>query len=136
MAPPNETPNDAPPGFSLERRVESFSYAFAGIAHMLRTQHNAWIHLVVSIAVVGVAVLLPLSRLEWCALVFAIGLVWIAEGFNTALESLADAVTEESHPLVGRAKDVAAGAVLIAAAVAAGVGLLVMGPHLVALVSN
>ncbi len=136
MAPPDEPPNDEPTGFSLDRRAQSFTYAFAGIAHMLRTQHNAWIHLVVSIAVVGLGVLLPLSRMEWCALVFAIGFVWVAEGFNTALESLADAVTEDSHPLVGRAKDVAAGAVLIAAGVAAGVGVLVMGPHLMALIAG
>jgi len=59
----------------------------------------------------------------------AIALVWVAEAINTALELLADAVNPQPHPLVGQAKDVAAGAVLIAAVAAAGVGLIVLGPH-------
>lgn len=117
-------------GFSLDRRAASFGFAFSGLGHMLRTQHNAWIHLVFTVAVIGVGVLLQLSRLDWSALVLAMGLVWAAEALNTALESLADAVSPQEHPLVGRAKDAAAGAVLVCAIAAAAVGFLVLGPPL------
>jgi diacylglycerol kinase (ATP) len=121
-------------GFSVRARARSFGHALAGIALVVRGQHNAWIHSLATLLAVGVGALLPLSALEWCALIFAIGLVWVAEAINTALELLADAVSPEPNPLVGDAKDVAAGAVLIAAIAAAGVGLIVLGPHLLALV--
>ena len=71
-----------------------------------------------------------ISRIEWCALVLAIAGVWAAEAVNTAIELLGDATTSDPHPLVGRAKDVAAGAVLLAALGAAVVGLLVFAPRL------
>ncbi len=133
MATPDPHGNESASGFSLEGRVASFGYALAGIRHLVCSQHNAWIHLVVSIAVVGVGVLFPISALEWCALVIAIAVVWIAEAFNTALELLGDAVQRDHHPLVGKAKDVAAGGVLIAAIASAIVGLVVLGPHGLAL---
>jgi diacylglycerol kinase (ATP) len=115
--------------FSIGARAKSFGHAFAGIALVVRSQHNAWIHSVATLLVVGIGALLPLSALEWCVLLLAIALVWVAEAINTALELLADAVNPQPHPLVGQAKDVAAGAVLIAALAAAGVGLIVLGPH-------
>lgn len=116
--------------FSLESRVRSFGYAFAGVALLVRSQHNAWIHAVVTVLVVGVGVLLPLSRIEWSLLILAIASVWAAEGINTALEKMGDAISADEHPLVGQAKDAGAGAVLLAAIGAAVVGLLVLGPHL------
>lgn len=116
-------------GFSLGSRAKSFGHAFAGIALVVRTQHNARIHCLATLLVVGLGALLPLAALEWCALILAITGVWIAEAMNTALEFLADATNPEDHPLVGRAKDAAAGAVLIAAIAAAAVGLIVLGPH-------
>ncbi len=125
-----------PDGFSLESRARSFGYALKGIALVVRSQHNAWIHSLVTIAVVGLGALLPLSALQWCALIFAIAIVWVAEAMNTALELLADAVSPQEDPLVGRAKDAAAGAVLIAAIAAAGVGLLILGPHCLALLGS
>ena len=76
---------------------------------------------------------LGVSRLEWCWLVAAIAWVWTAEALNTALESLADAVHPDRHPLVGRAKDAAAGAVLAASLGAAAIGLLVLGPYVLRL---
>lgn len=97
---------------------------------MLREEHNAWIHGVITIAVCGAGFWLELSRLEWCWIVLAMMAVWTAEGMNTALESLANAVSTEPHPSVRRAKDAAAGAVLIAAVGAVVIGLLVLGPHL------
>ncbi len=125
--------SDAPepgPDFSLRARGRSFRFAGQGIAAMVATQHNAWIHLVLSVAVIALAVWLGVSRLEWALLVLAIAAVWVAEAMNTALETLADALMPEHHPLVGRAKDVAAGGVLIAAIGSAIVGLLILGPAL------
>jgi len=86
---------------------------------------------VATVLVAGLALWLGLTAGEWCAILLAIGLVWSAEGMNSALEALADRVAPEEHPLVGRAKDMAAGAVLAAAIVAAVIGVLVLGPKLV-----
>ncbi len=97
---------------------------------MLATQPHARIHLAATVAVVGLGLGLRIDRWEWCAVLAAIGLVWAAEGINSALETLADHVAPEQHPLIGRAKDLAAGAVLAAALAAAGIGLLVFGPRL------
>jgi diacylglycerol kinase (ATP) len=119
--------------FTVAARVKSVGYALAGIATMLRTQHNAWIHLAATIAVVLLAFWFALSAAEWVAVIIAIVIVWCAEALNTAFELLCDVASPEFHPLVKQAKDVAAAAVLIAAAGAAGVGLLVFGPRLTAL---
>ncbi len=73
-----------------------------------------------------------LSRLEWCCIVLAIIGVWTAEGLNTAIEYVTDLASPEFSSLAGKAKDVAAGAVLVAAVGAVAVGLLVFGPRLLA----
>jgi diacylglycerol kinase (ATP) len=117
-------------GLSVSRRLASFRYASRGIGWMVRTQPNAWIHAGASVAVIVVGMWVRLTAGEWCWLVLAISGVWAAEAFNTALEALADGVSPERNPLVGRAKDSAAGAVLLSAVGAATIGLLVLGPHL------
>ena len=116
--------------FSFAARLHSFRYALAGLRTLLLTQHNAWLHAAATVVVVVAGLVLGLSRVEWCWLVLAMTLVWMAEALNTALEFLADAVTQEFHPLILQAKDVAAAAVLIAAIGALLIGLLVFGPHL------
>lgn len=116
--------------FSVEARVQSFRNAFAGVLDVLRGEHNAWIHAAMTAAVCSLAGWLGVSRLEWCVLALAIASVWAAEAMNTALEHLADATTGDPDPRIRRAKDAAAGAVLLAAAGAAVVGLLVLGPPL------
>jgi diacylglycerol kinase (ATP) len=116
--------------FSFTARLHSFRYALAGLRTLLLTQHNAWLHAAATAVVVAAGLVLGLSRAEWCWLVLAMTLVWMAEALNTALEFLADAVTQEFHPLILQAKDVAAAAVLIAAIGALVIGLLVFGPHL------
>lgn len=118
--------------FSVSRRAASFGFAIRGVALMLKTQHNAWIHAAASIVTCAGGFWLGLSATEWCWIVISMMAVWTAEGINTALERLADAVTTDHHQLIGQAKDAAAGAVLIAAIGAATIGLLVMGPHLLA----
>ncbi|HJO22192.1 MAG: diacylglycerol kinase family protein [Myxococcota bacterium] len=116
--------------FSAAARAHSFRDAFRGVAVLLATQHNARIHAVATLAVLAVGFWLGCTRVEWAVLVLAIGLVWLAEGVNTALEALGDAVSADPNPLVGRAKDVAAGAVLLASIGAAAAGLLIFVPRL------
>lgn len=111
-------------------RIQSFKYAFNGIFTLLRSQPNAWIHAVATLGVCAAGVYCKLQRGEWCWIVLAIMAVWMAEALNTALEFLADAVNPTHHPLVGKAKDVAAGAVLIAAIGSVVIGLLIFGPRL------
>ena len=96
---------------------------------MLASQHNAWIHAVATVVVVGAGLLWRIAPAEWCAIVLAVVAVWMAEGLNTALEFLADATSPTFHPLIGKAKDVAAGAVLLAAMGAVVIGLLIFGPR-------
>jgi len=116
--------------FNLTDRLKSFRYAFAGIAHLIRHEHNAWIHLTATLVVFGAGFYFELERIDWALVILAISLVWLGEGLNTAVELLANAITTERHPLIGHAKDVAAGAVLISALGAAAIGLLVFVPKL------
>ena len=115
--------------FSITARVRSFGYAAHGLRTLIREQHNARIHLLASLVVVGVAFYLQVSRLDWLLLVLTIALVWLAEAMNTALEYLADAAVPEQHPLIGKAKDVAAAGVLICAGLAVAVAGLVFIPY-------
>lgn len=108
-----------------------FGYALRGWRILLATQVNARIHLAITLGVAAAGFFFRISAGEWCALVLAAMVVWAAEALNTALEFVVDLVSPEFHPLAGKAKDVAAGAVLAAAVGAAVVGLLVFGPHLV-----
>ena len=119
----------ADPGFSVAARARSFGHAFRGLALLLASQHNAWIHAVATLAVLVAGLVLGVSRLEWALLLLAIGGVWSAEALNTAVEWLADVVSPDHDARVGRAKDLAAAAVLLAAAAASGVGLLVFAPR-------
>ena len=116
---------------TITARRRSVAYAARGVTAMLRTQRNAWLHAIATLAVVGLGVAVQLSRLEWCAILLAMMAVWIAEGLNTAIELVVDLVSPDVQPLAGRAKDVAAGAVLIAACGAAIIGLVVFAPHAV-----
>jgi diacylglycerol kinase (ATP) len=117
-------------GFSWRARRRSFVYAWRGVRTVLRSQHNAWIHAGASGVVVLLGVLLGVGRLEWLALIFAVVSVWTAESLNTALELLCDVASPDFHPLIEKAKDAAAGAVLISALGALLIGGLVFGPHL------
>ena len=113
------------------RLIRSFGYAFRGVRMMLAEQANARIHGVATVGVVMLGFFVGLERWEWCAVVGAIGLVWTAEGLNTAIEVLTDLVSPGEHPLAGRAKDLAAGAVLCAAVVAVVIGAIVFLPKFV-----
>jgi len=105
--------------------LDSFNYAFEGIIHVLRTQRNLRIHFVVAVAVIAAAVALGVNRMELIALLLATAFVLIAEMINSAIEGAIDVSTTSFDPNAKLAKDVAAGAVLIASATALGVGYLV-----------
>ncbi len=115
---------------SLQKRADSFRYAFHGLADLLRSQPNARIHLAMTIAVVLAGFYFSISRIEWVALVLCIALVFALEAVNTALEYLTDLVSPDFHPLAGKAKDAAAAAVLLAAAGAIVVGLIIFLPKI------
>jgi diacylglycerol kinase len=114
----------------LRKRLNSFRYAFAGLADLVASQPNAKLHLAAAAAATGAGFYFEIDRMEWCLVVFAITSVLAAEAFNTALEHLTDLVSPDHHPLAGKAKDVAAAAVLLTAIGAAAVGCIVFLPKL------
>ena len=105
--------------------LDSFNYAFEGIIHVLRTQRNLRIHFAIAIAVIAAAVALGVGRIELIALLLAIAFVLVAEMVNSAIEGAIDVSTTSFDPNAKLAKDIAAGAVLIASVTAFGVGFLV-----------
>ncbi len=115
-------------------RARSFRFAFAGWWHVIRTQKNAWIHATISAAVILLAFWLRLGPRDWAILILAIGMVWMGEFLNTAIEAVVDLASPEIHPLAKIGKDVGAAAVLIAALASVLVGLLIMGPPLWAVI--
>jgi diacylglycerol kinase (ATP) len=114
-SPPRRTPS----------LIESFNYAFEGIIHVLRTQRNMRIEFAVAVVVLIAGLATDVSRLELIALLLAIAFVLIAEMINTALEAAIDVATTSFDPMAKLAKDIAAGAVLIAVINAIAVGYLV-----------
>jgi len=118
-----------PARFSALGRVKSFAYAFDGIGFMLRTQHNAWLHAVATVAVIALAVFANVSASDWRWLIAAMATVWVAETINTAVEYVCDVVSPGYHEAVKRAKDIAAGGVLLAALGAFSIGLLTFWPY-------
>ncbi len=116
--------------FSWAARVKSFRYALSGLAHVLKHEHNARIHLGVAVMVIGSAAALGVSLQELSVLILVIMAVCFAETINTAFEHLCDVVSPEHNPSVKFAKDIAAGAVLICAIGAGLVGLTIFEPYL------
>jgi len=104
-------------------------FAIKGI-RLLAAEPNARIHAAATIIVCAAGFYFGFTREEWRWIVLSIALVWAAEGFNTAIEFLADALTPNYHPLIEKAKDVAAGAVLITACGTLIIGLSIIGPYL------
>ena len=111
-------------------RIQSFRFAFSGWWHVIRTQRNAWIHALVSLAVLAVSVWLRISRIELAVILLTIAMVWTAEFLNTALEAVVDLASPSKHHLAKIGKDVGAAGVLIAAGASVLVGLLILGPPL------
>ncbi len=112
--------------------LKSFKYAGAGIIYAIQTQRNIRVHLLFTLAVIALGLGLRLSYQSWAILTLTIGFVLVAEMINTVVETVIDLVNPEYHPLAKVAKDVAAGGVLLCASIAVVVGLLILGPPLLA----
>ena len=120
--------------FSITERLKSISDAFRGISSLLRYEHNARIHLVILIIVVIAGIILGISLNDWMVIMLVSGLVFISECFNTAIENLADLITDRQNEYIGRAKDVAAAAVLLSAIISVAAGLIIFIPAVLKLV--
>jgi diacylglycerol kinase len=116
--------------FSLRARLASFKYAFQGLGHVLKAEHNFLIHLAAAIAVIALGVLLHINKAEWLIIILCIGMVLITEILNTAIEWLVDMVSPQRNEKAGKIKDIAAASVLIAALVALAAGIVVFVPYI------
>jgi diacylglycerol kinase (ATP) len=124
--------------FTIVGRLRSLRHAAVGFWFVMRSQHNAWLHAAATVAALVLAVTLhfrvrPFTVSEWADLVIVIVMVWVAETFNTGLEVLAEAITQERHPILKVAKDIAAAAVLLAALGAIIVGAILFVPPFIEL---
>jgi len=117
-----------PQRFSWRARLKSFVFAFAGLNYFFRREHNAWIHAAAAILVLIVSLMMRLRAMEMIAILLAIGIVWIAEMFNTAIEKIMDHLSPAYHPEVKVIKDIASAAVLVAACLAVLIGLTIFIP--------
>ena len=111
---------------------KSFSYAIAGIIACVRQERNMKIHLTAAVLVTAAGTLLRISVTEWMVCLILFGLILSLEMVNTALETVVDLVTQEQKPLAKKAKDAAAGAVLVSAVMAAIIGLIIFLPKIFA----
>jgi len=116
--------------FTLLARFRSVGFASQGILFMLKTQHNAWLHFIATLLVMGLGFYFHLKPDDWRWLIVAIVMVWVAETFNTAVEYVCDAVSPGYSEVVKHAKDIAAGAVLICAFGAALIGIVTLWPYI------
>lgn len=114
----------------LQQRIKSFCYAFKGVKVLFVTQPHAQIHAFAAFVVTVAGWYFRISTIEWCLVIICIAIVMAAEGINTALETLTDLVSPNFHPLAGRAKDVAAGAVLLLSIGALLVGIIIFVPKI------
>lgn len=121
---------EPPRRFAVRARLKSFVFAGAGLRHMLRHEHNAWIHLAAACAVIAAGAALRISLADWRWIALAVLWVWAAEALNTAVESVCNLVSPGRSEHVRVAKDVAAGAVLLSAIGAAVIGALTFWPYL------
>ena len=119
--------------FSFAKRLKSFTYAFNGLRVLLREEHNSRIHLFATVCVVVAGFVFRISPIEWVAVVFAIGMVFTGEIFNSSIEDLADVVCPERDERIKKVKDLAAAAVLVSAIAALIIGLIVFIPKIIAL---
>jgi len=122
-----------PDNISLKSRFASFRYAFNGLSSLFRKELNARIHFLAALIVIILGIVLNISLTEWCLIIIVIGLVFLAELFNTALEALSDIVDPEWNEKIMKVKDYAAAAVFISAIVSVVVGGLIFIPKLLKL---
>ncbi|MBU8879431.1 diacylglycerol kinase family protein [Bacillus sp. FJAT-29790] len=118
-------------GVKKHQLIRSFGFAISGIKSAVLKERNMKIHLLISIAVIGLGIWLSLSTVEWLFVLFAIGGMLSLELLNTAIERAVDLVTAKYHPLAKEAKDIAAGSVLIYALLSVITGLIIFLPKII-----
>lgn len=114
-----------------EKSKNTFFYALRGIARAIKTEKNIRFHLVAAILVIILAIILEISIAEWIVCILLIGCVISAELMNTAIETVVDMYTREKNSLAEKAKDVAAGSVLVLAIVSAIIGAIIFIPKII-----
>ena len=122
--------------FSLRKRLKSFHYAFNGIKNLIKNEHNARIHLVALICVIGLGIIFKIELTEWVAITIVSGLVILTELLNTAIEKLADFIEPNRNEKIGIIKDYCAGAVLISAVISVVVGGLIFIPKIIEMIKS
>ncbi len=115
---------------SLIKCTKSFGFAWKGIVFVVSRENNMLYHLIATVAVIIAGAFVKLSLTEWALIIICIGMVWMAEFFNTAIEKLVDLVSPQFNEKAGLVKDIASGAVLVTAITALIVGLIVFAGHL------
>jgi len=115
--------------FTIAARLRSFRHAGRGLLFLVRSEHNAWLHLAATPAVIGTGLALEIDSVDWRWIAAAILWVWSAEAFNTAIERICNLVSPESDARIRVIKDVAAGAVLVSATGAAVIGAFTFLPY-------
>ena len=121
--------------FSIQQRLKSFIYAFKGIAYVIKTQHNAWIHLMATLVAICLGFVFTISKTEWIAIIICIGMVLAFETINTSIELLCDARFPEYDKRAEIIKDTAAGAVFLVAMAALTIGIMIFLPKIIQLLS-
>ncbi|MDE2446458.1 MAG: diacylglycerol kinase family protein [Alphaproteobacteria bacterium] len=117
------------PNFSIAGRTKAFGYAWRGLVYAIKIGHAFWLQTLIAAVVIAVGLYLHLSLSDWRWIALAIALVLTTEIMNTAVETVCDALHPDHHPLIGLAKDVAAGAVLMSGFGAIAIGLLTLWPY-------
>ncbi|MCF0255229.1 diacylglycerol kinase family protein [Bacteroides heparinolyticus] len=116
--------------YDIKKQLYGFGYAWKGIRCCIGKEQNLSFHLIAAIIVVIAGFILSITKIEWTIVILCIGVVIAAELFNTAIERLVDLVSPQQHPIAGKVKDIAAGAVLVCAVTAAIIGLIIFVPYL------
>lgn len=121
--------------FSWKKRAKAFVYAWQGLKTLVREEHNARIHVAAAVVAVAAGFAFGISPLEWCVVLICVGLVISAEALNSAVEALADRITTDRDPFIGKAKDFGAAAVTVLAVTAVIAGIIVFLPYIIRLFS-
>jgi len=116
--------------FSIVARLKSADHAWRGIGILIQTSHNSWVHIFFGLLALYLGYILHISSVEWILIVLAIGLVIVAEAFNTAIEIDIDLTSPDYHPYARDTKDVAAGAVLLMVMIAAIIACIIFLPKM------
>lgn len=117
--------------FSFLKRAKSFGYAYNGIRYFIRSEHNAWIHVLAMLVVLFGGFFYNISSFEWIGIVFSIALVFTSEIINTSIENLADFFSPQKNDSIKIVKDLAAGAVLVSAITSLIIGLIIFLPKII-----